>query len=402
MNKIWCEKCERDLNENLFYTRRDGSKPKMCKKCMTMHIDNFNPDTFTWLLEELDIPYVPGEWNSIREKAYAQDPEKVNGMSVFGRYLSKMKLNQWIDPDTGQPYGWKDSERLQAKETKRLEKDKVSKKMRDEELKKQYEDGVLNEAQYKTLVSSETLYKEILNKPPTEMAAGPTFQTGFVDKNTLPDPAESLTEKDKIYLAMKWGTLYRPQEWVELEKKYKEMEESFDIQDADTIHTLLLICKTDLKMNQALDVGDIEGFQKLSKVSNDLRKSAKFTAAQKKEKDAEEFDCVGAIVAFCEKEGSAIPRYDIKANPDLVDTIINNMKNYTRSLIENDSNINQQIEKYLKLLEVNLQQKQDKQKAKELGVEKLELTDKDMMDFNAAIEADRQADKELLEGEVDE
>ena len=53
------------------------------------------------------------------------------------------------------------------------------------------------------------------------------------------------------------------------------MTESFDIQDADTINTLILICKTNLKMNQSLDIGDVDGFQKLSKVSESLRKSAR-------------------------------------------------------------------------------------------------------------------------------
>ena len=57
------------------------------------------------------------------------------------------------------------------------------------------------------------------------------------------------------------------------------MENSFDIQDADTINTLILICKTNLKANQALDQGDLDGFQKLSRVLESLRKSAKFTAA---------------------------------------------------------------------------------------------------------------------------
>jgi hypothetical protein len=57
------------------------------------------------------------------------------------------------------------------------------------------------------------------------------------------------------------------------------MTESFDIQDADTINTLKLICKTNLKMNQALDIGDLDGYQKLARVSESLRKSAKFTAA---------------------------------------------------------------------------------------------------------------------------
>lgn len=33
---------------------------------------------------------------------------------------------------------------------------------------------------------------------------------------------------------MKWGRLYTPQEWVELETFYTKMTDSFDIQDADT------------------------------------------------------------------------------------------------------------------------------------------------------------------------
>lgn len=101
---------------------------------------------------------------------------------------------------------------------------------------------------------------------------------------------------------MKWGTLYQPKEWIELEQSYEEMMNSFDIQDADTINTLLFICKTKLKMNQALDMGDIESFQKLSKVYNDLRKTAKFTAAQNKEEKSEFVDCIGNLVTYCEKE----------------------------------------------------------------------------------------------------
>jgi len=65
----------------------------------------------------------------------------------------------------------------------------------------------------------------------------------------LIDPAADLTKEDKIMLAMKWGRTYSPQDWVELEKKYNEMMQSFDIEDSDTIGTLILICKTYLKMN---------------------------------------------------------------------------------------------------------------------------------------------------------
>jgi len=56
----------------------------------------------------MDVPYVPAEWNVLRDRAFAKDPAKMNGMSVFGKYLSKMKLKQWKN------FGWADSERLQA------------------------------------------------------------------------------------------------------------------------------------------------------------------------------------------------------------------------------------------------------------------------------------------------
>ena len=71
-----------------------------------MHIDNFDESTYLWLLEKMDVPYVPAEWNSLRDKAYTKDGDKMNGMSVFGKYLSKMKLKQWKN------YSWADSVKL--------------------------------------------------------------------------------------------------------------------------------------------------------------------------------------------------------------------------------------------------------------------------------------------------
>ena len=106
--KYTCEKCGRTMDELKFYTYKDGRKTEMCKDCLTMHIDNFDPSTFLWLLEKMDVPYVPAEWNVLRDRAFAKDPKKMNGMSVFGKYISKMKLKQWKD------YCWADSELLQA------------------------------------------------------------------------------------------------------------------------------------------------------------------------------------------------------------------------------------------------------------------------------------------------
>ena len=89
---LFCSKCKKLLKEDNFYSYKDGSKTDLCKPCFTMYIDNFDPDTFLWALEKLDVPYVPAEWNVLRDRAYAKDPAKVNGMSVLGKYLSNLPI----------------------------------------------------------------------------------------------------------------------------------------------------------------------------------------------------------------------------------------------------------------------------------------------------------------------
>ena len=51
-----CQKCGRIQKIDNFYTNKDGSKTDLCKQCLTMHIENFNPETILWLLEKMDIP----------------------------------------------------------------------------------------------------------------------------------------------------------------------------------------------------------------------------------------------------------------------------------------------------------------------------------------------------------
>lgn len=65
-----------------------------------------------------------------------------------------------------------------------------------------------------------------------------------------------LTDEDRTYLRLKWGRTYKPTEWVQLEQLYNDMMESYDIQTAGHIDTLKLVCKTSLKANQLLDIGD--------------------------------------------------------------------------------------------------------------------------------------------------
>ena len=221
-------------------------------------------------------------------------------------------------------------------------------------------------------------------------------EKNYMAEQDVPDLAADLTEEDKKYLVIKWGRYYTPQEWVQLETFYKEMTDSFDIQDADTRSTLILICKNNLKMNQAIDQGDLQGYQKLARVSDTLRKSAKFTAAQNKEKSSEFIDSVGELVDYCEKYGGQLPQIPIDVERDVVDVIINDLKEYTKSLVYEDPALKREIEDYLKKIKNNEQQKQDKKEAKEKGLNYVEITDQDIRLHNQFIEEQKIKDREEI------
>lgn len=391
MASYTCEKCHKTMDEKQFYTYKDGNKTELCKKCLTMHIDNFNSDTFLWLLKKMDVPYVPSEWNVLRDRAYAKDPNKMNGMSVFGKYLSKMKLKQWKD------YGWEDSERLQAKELENS-KDKIEEWQELEKItQERFENGEISEAEYKTLVSAST-QNEMLNGPTIMPIAATPPEDPYIQEDELYDLSEELTEEDKKYLAMKWGRLYKPSEWIELEKIYEQMTASFDIQDADTINTLILICKTNLKMNQAIDIGDLDGFQKLSRVSESLRKSAKFTAAQNKEEKNDFVDSVGELVSMCEREGF-IPRFATDIPQDKVDLTLKDMNKYLYKLVTQDLGFGQQIEDALQKIKIQQEMQESNDLSLDVDADSEELIDQDYEDFYQSVHNQKEKDLDMQEGD---
>jgi hypothetical protein len=171
------------------------------------------------------------------------------------------------------------------------------------------------------------------------------------------------------------------------------MKNSIDIQDADTINTLILICKTNLKMNQALDAGDIEGYQKLSKVSESLRKSAKFTAAQNKEQKNDYVDCVGELVAMCEKDGF-IPRFETDIPQDKVDLTLKDMENYLYKLVTQDLGFGQQIEDALKKIQIQKEMNENVEDILE-DDDPTTLIDQDYEEFYNSVNEQKEQDKTL-------
>lgn len=413
-----CSKCLKAMQEENFYKIKGGDRIDLCKKCLTMHVDNFNPETFLWILEKINVPYVEGEWNSLRDRAFAQlGPQKITGLSVLGKYLGKMRLNKWKD------FEWKDTERIAAEAAEKYAEIEAERNQANEELKVQLEKGEISEAQYLTLLSVDDQYKEYKEAATNSdfTAPTPSPSNDYYDEEAVPQPfygkdnpwieqpandfkmpevGADMTDEEKTMLALKWGIDYTPAQWLALELDYQEMTNSFDIHDQDTKQTLIFLCKTNLKANEAIDHSDIDAFQKLTKVAENLRKTAKFTAAQKKQDESTSFNSVGLLVAYCEEHGGKIPRFEITEDLDKVDTIIRDQQAFTESLIKEDSALARQIEDYIKKRELLDEQKRDRENAK--SGKMTVLTDEDILAHSEFKEQLRAQDEASLGDQEEE
>ena len=414
--KCVCERCGKKLAAINFYTYKDGSKCEICKPCLTAHIDNFDINTFEWILKKMDVPYVPAEWNVLRDRAFAKDPYKMNGMSVIGKYLAKMKLKQW------NKYGYADTKKIQEEmQAQKAKKDKAEAEEKarfQAELKVKLSEGKISTAEYQTLVSTETQNKQLPHwgdsitgqhigqifqqtgqpgsyEDALRQAKNPFQEQLFIPESELIDPGAKLNDDDKIYLALKWGRLYKPSQWVALEQLYNEFMNSFDIQGAARIDTLKMICKTSLKMNEAIDCGDIDSYQKLSRVYDSMMKSAKFTEAQNKDKEGANIDSAAAIVDFVESHSGQIPRYKCDEPKDIVDQIIFDLKAYNKNLIYEDKSLAQEIEKYLQDKKNSDEIKKDKKDAKAKGSDIVQLEDDDIAKYKKTLNHMKQHDNIL-------
>ena len=382
----YCEKCNKTMGGDQFYSSNNlekypnEGKLNQCKKCITMHVDNWNPDTYLWILQEIDVPYIPEEWNKLMA-TYAKDKSKLTGLSILGRYLSKMKLKQFKD------YRWKDSEFLQE-----LNNSKIEQTMKRQGYDAQQIAQAISKATFD--IPTEELTEPVYQ--PIEEKEEPQEDYFAQQSGSDNDFNDDLTEEDRLYLRLKWGKTYKPEEWIRLEQLYKEMMDSYDIQTAGHIDTLKLICKTSLKANQLIDIGDVEGFQKMSKVYDSLMKSGKFTAAQNKSESGEFIDSISELVELYEKEGF-IPRYYTETPMDKVDETLADLKGYTRSLVTEEMNLGNLIENAVKEMARQESKEEDEDTEDDLDIEEIEaLKDEDFESYNDFLEEEISADSDLM------
>lgn len=264
--RIYCKVCGRTMDEINFYTSYNIEKYPLngridtCKKCLTMMVDCWNPKTYLPILEELDVPYIPEEWNKVLAK-YASDPSKITAKGVMGKYLAKMRMVQYKD------YRWKDNEYIQQLADERTRSAMQVQGYDEPEIQK-----VLDQAHFSNFDTSQFVWPEYvdprLSIPPNfgkeEPQEKKKEKEGEEEVVTAEGPIllsnpyfeDTLTDEDKSYLCLKWGYNYRPEELVQLEQLFEEMNHSYEITTAGDVNTLKLACKASLKANQLLDIGD--------------------------------------------------------------------------------------------------------------------------------------------------
>ena len=382
----YCKKCGKTMDDTQFYTSKNiekyppDGKMDICKKCLTMHVDNWDPETYKWILQEIDVPYIKEEWDGILEK-YGKDPKKVTGLTIIGRYLSKMKLKQW------NKYTWADTEALEKESTQRKISNMKAQGFTDDEIQEQL-----------SIDRTPPKPKEL-----EDIKAQVGTPEYYDPENEEDEFSDQLTEEDKLMLRLKWGRGYSWEERVRMEQLYNDMMSSYDIQGAGHKDTLIMVCKASLKANQLIDAGDIDGFQKMQKAYDSLMKSGKFTAAQNKGESGEFVDSIGELVALCEREGF-IPRYYTDGPQDKVDRTLQDLQQYTHTLVTEEMNLGNMIEASLREIVKDKEREakidvEDSDEDEDLfNYEHPELTEEDYQEYEDMKESERDKDEDMLNG----
>ena len=391
----FCKTCKTTMDESNFYSsfnleKYPSGKLDECKKCCTMMVNNFDTETFLPLLEKIDIPYVPKEWMALVQK-YCKDPTKVTGMTVIGRYVSKMRLKQWRD------FRYKDSEYLQNIENQRQKMALQQSGYDAAEIDEYMREAEEAAAERPSLPQIESLAGMAQNfYGQTQGSAVAPMPQQYTVYSPPEEEQIELSDVDKKYLYLKWGS-YRPEQWVKLEQMYEDFCNSYDIQTAGHIDTLKLICKTSLKANELVDVNDIEGYQKMSKVYDSLMKSGKFTAVQNKGESNNFIDSISELVSLCEEEGY-IERFYTDEPKDKVDEVLRDTKKYLHTLVTEEMNLGALIENAAKLIQ---EEKIHEQETEDDLLENLEddfeddiITEEDFEEFQEFLNEQKAQDEE--------
>ena len=320
--KYFCTCCKKTLDEKQFFkTSRTDKHPNgvlpECKTCITMRVDDTDPATFLPILKEIDAPYIPGEWRGLLVKKTS------NAASILGKYVSKMKLNQY------KKYHWADSERLVAEETESL----LSALRQESDTESEAEEKLDQMMSFNDIPNAKPKMQTMTTEPAVSSLYGLTPETSKY----------GLTQEEINDLKVKWGPDYSEDEFLQMEQLLQDMMEAYVIQDPIAVSNAKMICKMTMKMNKFLDIDDVQSSSAISRQLDTFIKTANLAPVQQKDRQHTTF-AISQLAFLVEREGGFIPEYYVDSPNDKIDQVLRDMQEYTEYLVRGETNIAEMVE----------------------------------------------------------
>lgn len=340
--KIFCPVCHKQLSPTQFFktlnlARHPSGYLPECKVCMTLLVDDSDPRTFLPILKEIDIPYVPSVWNEVLQKGAS-----VQTGTIIGKYISKMKLQQY------KKYHWVDSEELTKQSATKMVEGLVLSGKGQAEAEQYVKDQIGYDTVAGSVVIDEDKIKEAqvqkqLEQEELQNSDTPAMMAVKATKElTVENSKYGLTEEEILKLKKDWGADYSEDEFLQLEQLYVDMSEAYVIQDPIAVTNARIICKMTMKMNRFLDLDDIEAVSKLSRQLDLFIKTANLAPVQQKDRQQTTF-AISQMAYLVEQEGGFVEQYYLEEPNDKLDMILRDMQDYTKFLIQGESNITEMV-----------------------------------------------------------
>ena len=200
--------------------------------------------------------------------------------------------------------------------------------------------------QWETLYSANgqdtfPVYARVFNAQEYESIGWDDYYKQFLElkeRGLIEDELPLINEEKLARLREKWGSNYDDEELFQLEDLYNGIIASQNVNGALQVKHAKQICMMSLELDSRIRAG--ADFDKLLSSYDKLVKVADFTP--KNSKSANDFDSVGELFHWLEKQGWRNKYYD-GATRDELDEMMKNFENYNQRLYINESGIAEEI-----------------------------------------------------------
>lgn len=220
-----------------------------------------------------------------------------------------------------------------------------------------------------------------------------TYQDAYVElqkRNQLEEEIPGLAEERRDQLKEMWGGGYDNEALEYLDKLYKGLLNTQNVNGSLSHDQAQKICKISYEIDRRIESG--QEFDKLLTSYDKLVKTGEFTP--KNVKNVNDFDTFGEAVKWMEKNGWKNEFYD-NVTRDIVDETIQNYQSFVQRLYINESSIGDQITSRLEALRkvnemektvnyYNTDQNYDLDAYENTGYEQLQTTEE--QDFKVDLE----------------